>query len=121
MTTRISAADARALLAKPKQLKYRNMPTVYDGVTYASKLEASHAAALDLLKRSGHIRGWASQVSIPLPAIACRIRIDFMVVRPDGSVALQDTKGVMTRDWQRKTAACERQLGIPIEIIRRTR
>ncbi len=46
--------EAIALLTKPKS-KYRAVPTVVDGVRFASKAEAKRDAELRLLERAGKI------------------------------------------------------------------
>lgn len=122
MTARMSYLEARSMFAKPARRKYRNQPTVgHDGRTYASKLEARHAEALDAQKRAGLIRGWIPQVSLAIPGLKRRMIVDFMVVRNDGTVALQDTKGVVTKDWQIKRELVEKALGVPIDVVSRTR
>jgi hypothetical protein len=122
MTERMTVEQARELLAKPKRRKYRNEPTLgSDGRTYASRLEARHAEALEVQKRAGLIRGFLPQVSLPVPGTSKRMIIDFLVVRLDGSLALQDTKGVATREWLLKAELIECALGTPVDLIRRTR
>jgi hypothetical protein len=111
--------------------KYRNVRRAatatdagseYDGRVYDSKAEARHAAALDLQKRAGLIRGWLPQVSLPIPEIKRRLQVDFLVVRLDGTFALQDVKGMRpTRDWQIKRELIEKALGVPVDIVSRTR
>jgi Protein of unknown function (DUF1064) len=108
--------------AGTKPRKYRNVPTEYDGRMYSSKAEAAHAAQLDLEKRSGQIRGWLPQVSLPIPGKKRRMVIDFLVVMPDGRIRLQDVKGMKaTREWQYKREDIEKALGLPIDVITRTR
>jgi hypothetical protein len=123
LMTRLTAAQARELLAtKPKPRKYRNRPTVgADGRTYASKLEARHAEALDAQKRAGLIRGYLPQVSFSLPGTSRRVIIDFLVVMPDGRFRLEDAKGIETPAWRLKRDLLERALGVPVDLIRRTR
>ena len=122
MTERMTVEQARELLAKPKRRKYRNVPCEgAGGRTYASTLEAKHSEALEAQKRAGLIRGWVPQVSIPLPGLKRRIVIDFLVIDLEGRVRFQDTKGVATKDWTIKRELIERALGVPVDLIRRTR
>lgn len=122
MTERLTAAQARELLAKPKRLKYRNVPTAGpDGRIYASKLEARHAEALQVQKRLGLIRGWTPQVSFSLPGTSRRVIVDFLVVMQDGRFRLEDTKGVETPAWRLKRDLLQNALGVPVNLIRRTR
>lgn len=105
-----------------KPRKYRNIPAEYEGRMYASKAEAAHAAQLDLEKKAGLIRGWLPQVSLPIPGLTRRMIVDFLVVMPDGRIRLQDTKGMKpTRDWEIKRELIQKALGLPIDIVRRTR
>jgi hypothetical protein len=121
MTERLSVAEFRALQAKPRRSKYRNVQTVYDGRLYASKLEAEHAAELDMQKRAGLIRGWVPQVSMSILNTQRRIVIDFLVVKTDGTFELQDTKGLATKDWQIKRELLEASLGVRVVLIRKGR
>lgn len=53
---RISAADGRALLLKPKKkAKYGNRRTVLDGITFASAKEAKRYSELKRLEEAGEI------------------------------------------------------------------
>lgn len=101
-----------------RRSKYNAIRTEYDGRTYSSKLEAKHAAELDLLKRSGQIRGWLPQVSLPLAGTKRRMIVDFLVVRSDGALELHDTKGIVTKDWALKRELIETALGIPVTIVK---
>ena len=98
--------------------KYKAKRTIYAGRTYDSKLEARHAAELDLLVRAGKIAAVVPQVSIPVPGTKARMIIDFMLLMPDGTVRWQDTKGFMTREWKLKQQLVEGAYGLRIEIIR---
>jgi hypothetical protein len=122
MTERMTAEQARQLLASPKQTKYRAVRTVgADGRTYASKLEARHSEALDAQKRAGLIRGWLPQCSLPVPGTSRRLVVDFLIVDNEGRLKIHDTKGVLTREWAIKKELIERALGTPIDLVRRTR
>lgn len=68
MTARMTAAEARAVLAKPKgtqRVKGAKRTTV-DGITFASKKEAARWAVLRQLERAGHIYALERQVPIEL-------------------------------------------------------
>lgn len=45
--------------------KYRNVPTVVDGITFASKREAKRYAELKLLEKAKQIRGLELQPKFP--------------------------------------------------------
>ena len=122
MPERMTAEQARELLAKPKRNKYRAVRTVgADGRTYASSLEARHSEALEAQKRAGLIRGWVPQVSFSLPGTKRRVIVDFLVVMLDGRIRLEDTKGVETPAWRIKRDLLQTALGTPVDLIRRTR
>jgi len=101
--------------AKPS--KYRNAPTVVDGKRFASKKEANYYLQLKLALAMNQIRGFACQVSIPLPSGKRRMVIDFMVVELDGRVRWVDTKGHATDTWKTKRDELEHALGIKIETV----
>ncbi len=46
--------------------KYRNKPTIYNNIRYASKLEAGYAKYLDILLAAGKIKSWQTQPRIPV-------------------------------------------------------
>lgn len=111
------------MFAKPARRKYRNTPCEYNGRVYPSKAQAHHAQCLDAQVRAGLIKGWLPEVSLPLPGNpGRRMRIDALVVDANGRLRLQDVKGMApTKDWQLKREQIERALGIPIDIVSRTR
>jgi hypothetical protein len=125
-TLPLSGSNASGLTGKPR--KYRNVPTGYDSPiwgyrTYDSKAEAEEAAALDLQVKGGLIKGWIPQVSIPIPHLpGKRMRLDFVRIKNDDTWSIGDVKGMgATRDWAMKRELVERALGIPIDIVTRTR
>jgi hypothetical protein len=123
MPERMTAEEYRKLVAAPKRRrKYRNTPIEYGGRMYASKAQAAQAKDRDLEVKAGLIRGWLPEVSFPIPGTNRRMRLDELVVTLDGKLRLGDVKGgIITKDWQLKREILERHLGIPIDIIRRTR
>ena len=87
----------------PKPRKYYNVPTEYRGRVYASVKEAERAAELDLLKMAGHLIAWWPQVDIPVqdePRIV--YRADFVVLLPDLTTRIEDTKGFKTKEYKLK-------------------
>lgn len=83
---------------EPKPRKYHNEPTEYRGRVYASVREATRARELDLLQKAGEILCWFPQVHFELQAGVCYIA-DFVVLKADWSVEVEDVKGVRTRDF----------------------
>lgn len=104
-------------VAPTKLPKFRNVPTVVDGRRFASKLEARRYQELLLAKAMGQIKGFACQVSIPLPSGKRRMVLDFMVCNNDGSIRFLDAKGMATAAWSTKRDELEHALGIKIELV----
>lgn len=112
-----------------KKSKYRNKPTVYNGRTYPSKLQAKHAKEYDMLVRSEKIVSWIPEISIPLTAPVegkrgVRMRVDALIVLevyPNGEflAKLEDSKGTATQDWENKNKFLREKYGI--EVIQRKR
>ena len=84
--------------------KYRNTPTVADGITFSSKAEARRYGELKLLQRAGEITGFGIQPSFVLPSIG-RYIPDFIVCGKDGNVWVEDVKGVETQVFKLKKRA----------------
>ncbi len=61
--------------------KYHAISTVYKGIRYASKAEASRAYQLDLLLEARKIVWWLRQVPIDIgePGVDLPFRVDFLV------------------------------------------
>ena len=78
--------------------KYGNKITTYNGVKYHSKLEAKHAAELDVLLKAKKIKGWTRQVRVPLNCYSvtvCVYIVDFVVTHKN-FIEYIETKGVWT-------------------------
>ena len=89
--------------AKPR--KYRNEPTVIDGIRFDSKKEAEHYRRLCLLKKAGVVERIDLQVKYPLTVNGEKVgtyAADFVVRFPDGKVQAQDVKGVRTPVYRLK-------------------
>lgn len=102
---------------KPRLSKFGNQPTFVDNKRFASKHEANYYTQLKMAKAMDQIRGFACQVSIPLPSGRRRMIIDFMIIELDGRVRWVDTKGFATPEWKTKQVELEHSLGIRIETI----
>lgn len=79
--------------------KYRNVPTVIDGIRFDSKAEAKRYNELRLLAFDRQITDLKRQVTFALygknGAPICRYRADFMYTEGD-KVVVEDVKGVAT-------------------------
>lgn len=90
-----------------RRSKYRNVPTVVNGVRFASKLEAKRHAELLLMERAGEITNLKLQPKFPI--VVCGVKIgsyiadfsydDRAKVGPQGQKGcrvVEDCKGVRT-------------------------
>src|SRR5262245_45645568 len=91
---------------QPRRAKYKAVPTMYRGVRYPSKMEASRAIVLDDMLEKREIDWWLRQVPVRLGEDTI-YRIDFLVAMPTDAVLgcikvhAEDTKGKTTREFNR--------------------
>lgn len=93
-----------------KANKYRNVSTIYNGIQYHSKFEASYAQELDIRLKAKEIQSWERQVKIPLDINGYHIAnyyIDFRIDHNDGSEEFVEVKGFETDVWKIKWAIFE--------------
>ena len=100
---RMSAGEVKRMLAKgsAKPSKYKNIRAEQDGITFDSKAEARRYNELKLMKQAGEIRGFDLQPSFPLGK-KIRFRPDFIVCGRDGTVWVEDVKGMETKEFKLK-------------------
>jgi len=82
-------------------MKYKNVRTQVDGITFDSQAETRRYGELKLLLRSGKIAGYILQPSFPLE-VGIRYKADFLVCGVDGKVWLEDVKGYETQTFKLK-------------------
>lgn len=116
-----------------KTNKYRNVPTVVDGITFASKREAARYVDLKLLQRAGEIRDLELQPVFPLTinGIDVKIRSDkrpngtrtrytadfrYIDTRTDRTI-VEDVKGIDTQASRLRRAVVECIYTIRIDLI----
>jgi hypothetical protein len=87
-----------------KETKYHNLPTEYNGRTYASAEEAKYAWGLDMQVRAGEIPLWIPQVAFPLPG-GYKYIADFLVFDWSLNFSVVDVKGERTRVYINKKKA----------------
>jgi hypothetical protein len=83
--------------------KYRAKSSIYNGVTYHSKLEAAYAKELDLRLKAKDIKGWERQVKLDLRVNGQHINnyhIDFIIHHNDGSREFVEVKGMALEPWK---------------------
>lgn len=99
-----------------KKRKYRNEPTVVDGIRFDSRKEARRYQELLLLERGGKIKALALQPSFDLWANnqhICRYRGDFSYIE-NGKTVVEDCKGIRTAVYKLKKKLMRVILGIEI-------
>jgi hypothetical protein len=91
--------------------KYHNKKVVVDGITFDSKSEAQRYEELKLLKKAGEIESFVIQPEFELqPSFkkdgqkyrAIKYRADFEVLYKDGTVEIEDVKGMETQLFKLK-------------------
>lgn len=88
--------------------KYRAIPTLVNGIRFASKAEAARYQELLDEQAAGQIRWFIRQPSFDLPA-GLRYVADFLVVWTDGTVSVEDVKGMETDVFKMKRKLFEAQ------------
>ena len=115
MSQRINLKAYKALENKLKnKSKYKAIPTVIDGMRFASKREGQFYTALKLLKEKELISYFLMQVPIRLPG-NIKYVCDFVVFYPDGIVRYIDAKGMKTQVYTIKKKQVEALYPIIIE------
>ena len=101
---------------KPKS-KYRNVPTVIDGLRFSSKAEAARYSELKLLQAANQVRWFIRQPRFDLGNGIVYVA-DFLVVWnadettfSDTRVTVEDVKGVETDVFKLKRKLFEAQYG----------
>lgn len=102
-------AVKKGLFAKkqqtPRKNKFNAETSIYNGVNYHSKLEASYAMQLDWRKKAGEIKNIIRQYRIDLRINGKHWRnyyIDFKVELIDGTFEYIEVKGFPTEVWKMK-------------------
>lgn len=100
------------------KIKYKNKSVIDEGERYASKLEYEFKKHLDILKKSGEVNFYLTQVPIRLPG-STKYIVDFVVFFSDESVRFIDTKGIETDVFKIKKREIEAIYPIEIEVIKK--
>lgn len=92
-----------------KTLKYRNIKTVVDGITFDSLKESRRYGELKLLEKSGRISGLEVQPAFRIvvnDCLICTYKADFQYVtdtpHASGQVVVEDVKGMQTPVYRLK-------------------
>jgi Protein of unknown function (DUF1064) len=100
--------------------KYRNKPTVVDGITFDSKLEAKRYGELKLLQKAGQIGKLRRQTkwSLKTNDIHVTYYISDFDYLEQGILVVEDCKGHETSLYRLKAKMMFAQYGIKIQEIR---
>jgi len=122
MTQRMTTAEYRAEIAKPKRgNKFGAKRTIVDGIAFDSKREAEVYLALKVLERAGKIsaleRQWKFDLLVNGQVIGTA-KIDFAFIdhEQDGRRRVVDVKGVVTREFRRVQKIIKAAHGIEVEV-----
>ena len=94
-----------------KRSKYKAVPTVIDGIRFASKLEAFRYIELKKLKAVGIVKEFKLQPKFPLyvfkPRNGKKVQpytyiADFDITYSDGRRTIEDVKGILTKEFKTK-------------------
>lgn len=94
LSPKAQAQAGEQIRAQQKPSKYRNVKTVLDGITFASKREAIRYAALKLEEKAGRIRELVPQAPFVLKVSGHKIGTyiaDFIYFR-DAKLVVEDVK-----------------------------
>lgn len=104
----------------PKANKFHNKIVEIDGIKFRSKLEGNRYLQLKLMKASGFVQDFKIQVEFRLEhngILITRYKADFVVTYADGTVTVEDTKGVETEAFKIKKNLMLATMGIEIQLI----
>ena len=101
--------------------KYKNVPTVIDGIRFASKREAYRYCELKLLAGAGEIRELRLQPRYPLTVNSLHVATyigDFEYVETSTDrLVTEDSKGVRTRDFINKAKLFHALYGREVQLV----
>ena len=100
--------------APKKRSKYNAIPTIVDGIRFASKAEARYYEGIKFDRFGGLVENFLRQVPFYLDG-GDKYVCDFMVIYTDGRIEFVDVKGFETAMFRNKKKRVERQYA-PIKI-----
>lgn len=102
----------------PKRAKYRAVPTIVDGIRFASKKEAKRWSELQLRVKAGEISPVERQPRYPIMlngTLICTYIADFRYFEKlGGRLVTEDAKGFRTPEYRLKKKLVEALYGIKI-------
>lgn len=122
MTDHMDAADYLAQQDTPKRSKYDNTKVWIDGKRFDSKAEGARYWELRQMEQAGEIANLECQPKYVLTVQGVKIGAyvaDFRYALPDGTVVVEDVKGVRTAIYRWKKRHMAAQYGIDVQEITR--
>ncbi|WP_082655564.1 DUF1064 domain-containing protein [Paenibacillus sp. 32O-W] len=110
--------EYRMLLAGEKKPKYRNKRTKVDGISFDSKAEANRYVELKALRSAGEVQWFILQPRFLLQEGFEKDGVtyekmeyvaDFLICWTDGSITVEDVKGMKTRTYRDKRKLFEKR------------
>lgn len=97
-------------------MKYKNIKTIKDGITFASKKEAKRYEELKILSKAQKIRDLELQPKYPLIVNGHKVctYIGDFTYKENGKSIIEDVKGVKTSVYRLKKKLMKAILGIDI-------
>jgi len=118
MTERMTLQEYIAMQAVKKRSKYRNEKTRVDGITFDSQAEARRYSELKALQTAGEVQWFIRQPRFLLQEGFQKGDItfgkieyvaDFLICWADGSITVEDVKGMRTREYRMKRNMFEKR------------
>lgn len=112
--------ELTGLLPEKAKRKYRNEPTIFEGVTFDSGREAARAAELTLQLKTGDIICLAYHVRFlvsPEGSKPIYYEADFVYIDRNLYVHIEDAKGVRTKEYRIKKKLFEAKYRLKIEEV----
>jgi hypothetical protein len=97
--------------------KYRAVPTVVDGIRFASKREAKRWSELKLLEQAGDIKNLRRQVRYKLTMPVAYVADFVYEWRHGATVVIEDAKGYATPLFKRKARLMKQQHNIDVKLV----
>ena len=122
----VSATDGKPIDAtggaiEPKTNKYNNRVIFIDGIRFPSQLEGNRYLQLKMMVKGKMVKSFDRQVVYKLDINGvhiCKYIADFVITWEDGTLTVEDTKGVETPDFKIKKKLMLAILGIEVVLFR---
>ena len=96
--------------------KYNAIRCEYDGLKFPSKREGKRYLELKLLQKAGEILFFLRQPAFDIPG-GVKYSADFLIFWTAGHVTVEDSKGVLTKEFVRNKKIVEALYPVIIEVV----